>query len=251
MSHPGVVRTWRSYPTIHHYRATRRPRDPALSIRSLPGSGHPPRPRRSPSRLDGGRPSCRALYVEACGEWRLQHFDTAIGLFDDLLTLDPRYSGAADLRNTAQRGRWLADTYSSANAAEDIGDWLTAARSYDEILQADPAYRDAATRKKAREARERVANLQAELHHHADTGHWQAVLDVDAELTRLDPSSSDPGGLATRAPATLAAEQRAVDLERIYAQARRRGQRCLGRGNPRLRRDPRNRPDIPGCGGTP
>ena len=56
--------------------------------------------------------------------------------------------------------------------------------------------------------------------HHAAAGQWQAVLDVDAELTRLDPSSSDPDGLATLARATLAAEQRAADLERRYAQAR-------------------------------
>ena len=161
-----------------------------------------------------------ALYVEARAELRLEHFDTAISLFDDLLTLDPHYSDAADLRNTAQRGRQLADMYSSAAAAEDSGDWLAAARSYDEILQVDPAYRDATARKKECETLQRVADLRDELRYHADAGHWQAVLNVDAELTRLDPSSSDPDGLATRARATLAAEHRAVDLDRRYVQAR-------------------------------
>ena len=162
----------------------------------------------------------RALYVEARVELRLEHFDTAIGLFDDLLTLDPHYSDAEDLRNAAQRSQQLAGTYSSAVAAEDGGDWLAAARSYGEILRVDPGYRDAAARKEECEARQRMADLRDELRYHADAGHWQAVLKVDAELTRLEPSSSDPDGLATSARATMAAEHRAVDLDRLYARAR-------------------------------
>jgi len=161
-----------------------------------------------------------ALYVAARAELRLGHFDAAIGLFDDLLILDPGYRDVAGLRDTARRNRQLAHTYTLATAAEDAGDWIAAARGYEEILRIDPEYREAVARKEACQARQRVADLHAELRHHAGAGQWQAVLDVDAELTRLDPSSSDPDGLATLARATLAAEQRAADLERRCAQAR-------------------------------
>jgi tetratricopeptide (TPR) repeat protein len=162
----------------------------------------------------------RALYSEARAELRLEHFDTAIELFDDLLTLDPHYRDAAALRDAARRGRQLADSYMSAREAEDAGDWATAARAYDEILQAEPAYRDAAARRAACETRQQVSDLQAELRHHAAAGNWQAVLDVDAELTRMDRSAADPDGLATRAREALDAAQRAADLERRYTQAR-------------------------------
>jgi len=162
----------------------------------------------------------RALYVEARAELRLEHFDTAIGLFDDLLTLDPGYADAAILRDKAQRSQQLADAYASAIAAEDADDWAAAARGYGEILQADPAYKDAADRKNACEKQQRVADLQAELRHHASAGQWQAVLDVDAELARLDTTSSDPDGLTSQARAALAAAQRTADLERRYTQAR-------------------------------
>jgi WD40 repeat protein len=161
-----------------------------------------------------------ALYVAARAELRLRHFDAAIGLFDDLLILDPGYPDAAGLRDIARRGRQLADTYTRATAAEDTGDWIAAAHGYDEVLRIDPAYQDAAARKEACQARQQVADLQAELRQHASAGQWQAVLDVDAELTRLDPSSSDPDGLTTRVRDALTAEQRTADLERRYAQAR-------------------------------
>ena len=162
----------------------------------------------------------RALFVEASAELRLEHFDTAIGLLDDLLTLDPDYSGAAGLRKAAERGRRLAGTYASALAREQDADWMAAIRGYDEILQADPSYRDVAARREACETRRRVEDLQAELHRHARAGQWQAVLDVDAELARLDPASSDPDGLASHARETLGAAEQTADLERRYAQAR-------------------------------
>ena len=174
----------------------------------------------SPEQARRRRAELSALYVAARAELRLEHFDTAIGLFDDLLTLDPGYPGAAGLRETARRGRQLANTYTLATEAEDAGDWIAAARGYGEVLEIDPAYQDAATRKEACQARQKVADLQAELRQHAGAGQWQAVLDVDAELTHLDPSASDPDGLTTRARAALAAEQRVPDLERRYAEAR-------------------------------
>ncbi len=161
-----------------------------------------------------------ALYVTARAELRLGHFDTAIGLFDDLLILDPSYPDAAGLRDAARRGQQLVHAYTLSTEAEDSGDWLAASRGYEDVLQIDPEYRDAAARKEACQVRQRVADLQAELRQHADARQWQAVLEVDAELGRLDPSSSDPDGLATRAREALAAEQRAADLTRRYDRAR-------------------------------
>jgi tetratricopeptide (TPR) repeat protein len=164
------------------------------------------------------RAELRALFVEARAEMRLQHFDTAIGLLDDLLTLDADYPDAADLRVTAQRQLQLAETYRRAGEAEDESDWTTATRRYAEILQITPAYRDAATRKEACEARQRLADLQAELRYHAAEGQWQAVLDVGTELVRIDPSAADPDGLVTRARNALHAAQRAADPDRRHAQ---------------------------------
>lgn len=45
----------------------------------------------------------RALYIEARSELRLEHHETAISLFDDLLTRDPHYPEAASLRAAAER----------------------------------------------------------------------------------------------------------------------------------------------------
>ena len=166
------------------------------------------------------RSELSTLYVAARAELRLQHFDTAADLFDELLTLDPGYPGAAGLRDAARRGAQLGSIYLLAAAAEDTGDWIAAGRGYDRVLEIDPAYRDAAVRKEACQMRQRVADLQAELRQHAGAGQWQAVIDVDAELGRLDPSASNPDGLASRARDALAAEQRTADLERRYDQAR-------------------------------
>jgi CHAT domain len=190
-----------------------------LRHRESPGEQPPVSPQ-FPESDRRRRAELRALYVEARAELRLEHFSTAIGLFDDLLTLDPGYADAIDLRDKAQRSQQLADGYASAVAAEDTGDWAAAARGYGEILRADPAYKDAADRKDACERRQRVADLDAELRHHASDGQWQPVLDVDAELARIDPSASDPDGLASQARAALAAAQRAADLECRYDQAR-------------------------------
>jgi hypothetical protein len=167
-----------------------------------------------------GRAQLSALYVEARAELRLGHFDTAIGLFDDLLILDPGYPGAAGLRDTAQSSQHLANTFALAVKAEDGGDWIAAGRGYEEVLGIDPGYRDASARKEVCQARQRVADLQAELGQHARAGQWQAVLDVDAELVGLDPSAADPDGLATRARNAVAAEQRSTELERRYTEAR-------------------------------
>lgn len=161
-----------------------------------------------------------ALHVEARAELRLEHFDTALSLLDDLLVLDPGYPGAADLRDTALRSRQLANAYALATAAQDAGDWIAAICEYDKVLENDPDYQDAAVRKAACQARQQVADLQAELRHHAAASRWQAVLDVDAELARLDPSTSDPDGLATHARDALTAEQRTADLDQRYGQAR-------------------------------
>jgi tetratricopeptide (TPR) repeat protein len=162
----------------------------------------------------------RALYIEACAELRLEHFGTAVGLFDDLLTLDPDYPDASRRRAIAERGRQLADAYASAAAAEGAGDWGVAAREYGEILESEPAYRDAAARKQDCERRQQVADLQAELRRHAGVAEWRAVLAVDSELARIDPAAADPDGLATRARAELAAVQEEADRRDLVARLR-------------------------------
>jgi tetratricopeptide (TPR) repeat protein len=173
----------------------------------------------APGSVDRGQAELQKLYIQARAELRVEHFDTALSLFDDLLIIDPGYRDAVMMRDNARRGRELANAYALATAAEDDGDWATAVQRYGEIMQANPDYRDAATRKTACEVRQRVTDLQAELRHHANVGQWQAVLTVDAELTRLDPSSSDPEDLTTRAREALAAERLAAELDRHYAQA--------------------------------
>ncbi len=162
----------------------------------------------------------QALYVAARAELRLEDFDAAIGLFDDLLTLDPDYPDAVSQRAVAQRGKQLAEAYALAAETQEAGDWGTAARRYGDVLQIDPAYRDAADRKAVCELEQQASDLRSELRHHAERGQWQAVLDVDAELSRLVPALADPDGLATRAGEALEAERRAADLERRYDLAR-------------------------------
>jgi tetratricopeptide (TPR) repeat protein len=175
----------------------------------------PPVTQEAPQEDRRRRAELSALYVEARGELRLEHYDTAIDLFDDLLILDPQYSDAADLRELARRGRELAATYDLALDAENTGDWVSAARAYDDIRRVDPAYRDAAARKEACEAHQKVADLQSELRYHAHAGRWQTVLDVDAELARIDPASANVDGLADLARTSLDAVPRAALIERL------------------------------------
>lgn len=156
------------------------------------------------------RAQLRLLYVEARAELRLEHLDSAIDLLDDLLALDPHYSDAAALRDSAQRVRRLAASYQLAIAAEDTGDWETAIGVYQQILGTDPDYRDARKRNEGCRQRQQAADLHVELLRHASGGQWQAVLDVAGELSQLDPSWADPDGLAARARAILDARQQAV-----------------------------------------
>ncbi len=63
----------------------------------------PPRQAAAPLRRKDAE--LRTLYIEARAELRVGHFDAAIGMLDDLLTLDPGYNDAAALRDTARRAR--------------------------------------------------------------------------------------------------------------------------------------------------
>jgi WD40 repeat protein len=162
----------------------------------------------------------RAMFVKARAELRLEHYDSALGLLDDLLVLDPRYPDAADLRDTARRGQGLAEMYKSACDAEDAGEWIVAGLRYASILQTDPDYRDAAARKAVCETQQQLGKLQAELQHHASVGQWHAALAVDAEIAQIDPSQADRDGLASEGRRALQTEQRVALLKRRYTRAR-------------------------------
>ncbi len=161
----------------------------------------------------------RAMYVEARAELRANHYDTAIGLLDDLLSLDPDYPDAIALRENAFRERELADKYQRAVAAQASGDCGNAARLYTEILKTQPDYRDAAARRQQCEAAERIVDLQDEMRYHADAKNWQAVIDVSHELTALDPAAVDLG-LVTRAHDALSAATEAAEHDQRYTRGR-------------------------------
>ena len=147
----------------------------------------------------------RTMYIEARTELRAKRYDTAIGLLDDLLSLDSDYRDASALRATAVRQRDLADTYQRAVGAQNCGEFSTALRLYTEVLDTEPDYQEAVTRRQQCKTAERIADLQDQLRHHADVQNWQAVIEVSDELAALDPEAADPDGLATRARNTVRA----------------------------------------------
>jgi uncharacterized protein with WD repeat/tetratricopeptide (TPR) repeat protein len=174
-------------------------------------SEQPPQPPSRPSQT-----ALHAMYIRARGELHVQHYDTAVQLLSELLTLDPDHWEAADLLERAQRGLQLADAYARGRTAEDAGDWATAITEYDTILQADSSYQDTGERRERCHKRQQVADRQSELRYHYNAGNWQAVLDLDAELTDLDPAITDPDGLTTKAREEL----RQADLDNSYQQGR-------------------------------
>jgi tetratricopeptide (TPR) repeat protein len=153
------------------------------------------------------REELRALDYEAREELRLEHFGTAVAVFDDLLALDPEYPEAAELKDTARLGLQLARLYTQAMAAEEAGNWGEAIQKYDQVLDTDPAFRDTAAKKEECQTKLRVVRLQIKLRRHADAGRWRDVLDVTEELANLDPNSPDFEGLASRARAVLSTQQ--------------------------------------------
>ncbi|WP_345148742.1 CHAT domain-containing protein [Arthrobacter ginkgonis] len=140
----------------------------------------------------------RALYLHARAELRTKHYGQAIELLDDLLTLEPGYSDAAELRKTAAVRQEMAETYRAAREAEDAGDWEAAVHGY-ALVRDDPDFADAAARREACAVRQRATDLEDELRLHAGAGNWHAVLEVAAELQAVDPEAVDPDGLAARA----------------------------------------------------
>jgi tetratricopeptide (TPR) repeat protein len=144
-----------------------------------------------------------ALYDKAQTELGLEHYETAILLLDDLLTLDPQYPGAKKLRDAAIDAQRVAESYRLARDAERAGDWSAAINAYAMVLEVDPKYRDAAERQRQCQ---RIADLVAKLRLHASAKRWRVVLDIDADLTELDPTAADPDGLTTQAREKLYAE---------------------------------------------
>lgn len=139
------------------------------------------------------------LYVQALAAARKEQYDEAVALLDGLITLDPAYRDAADLRRGIRRDQRLESEYAAARAAEDREDWDAARRGYGTVIAVDPEYRDAQARHDACQRRLDIASLQDELRVHAQNDDWVSVLAVSEELAKLDPEAADPEGLATRA----------------------------------------------------
>ncbi len=157
------------------------------------------------------------LYVQAMAAARKERYDEAEALLDSLITLDPSYRDATDLRARMRRKQRLEVEYAAARAAEDEGDWQVARRGYRAVIDIDRDHRDALSRHDAAERQVSVASLQDELRVHAGEQDWEAVLAVSTELRKLDPGAGDPDGLASRARGMRGLEQpappeaRAVD----------------------------------------
>ena len=139
------------------------------------------------------------LYVQARAALRKQKYDEAVALLDSLITLDPSYRDATDLRNQARRDQRVEASYQKAREAEDAGDLEAARRGYRSVIDVDPTHEDAQSRHDEAQRQLTIASLKDELKVHADEEDWDAVLAVSAELQRLDPEAADPDGLATRA----------------------------------------------------
>ncbi|MET1000134.1 MAG: CHAT domain-containing protein, partial [Marmoricola sp.] len=147
------------------------------------------------------------LYVQAMAAARKERYDEAEALLDSLITLDPSYRDATDLRARMRRQQRLEAEYAAARAAEDEGDWQSARRGYRSVIDLDRDHRDALRRHDAAARHVSVASLQDELRVHAGEQDWEAVLAVSSELGKLDPAASDPDGLASQARGMLGLSQ--------------------------------------------
>jgi tetratricopeptide (TPR) repeat protein/uncharacterized integral membrane protein len=162
----------------------------------------------------------RSLYVEACAAIRAEDYAAAIGLLDDLLSLDRDYRDAAALRDSTVRRRDLADKFAQAMNAQAAKDWSAAARLYKQIVELQPDYRDAVLRLEQCEKAERIIDLQDEMRIHAQSKNWRAVIDVSDALSALNPDAADPDGLATKARRALRDQAKAIEIEERYKKAR-------------------------------
>ncbi len=154
------------------------------------------------------------LYVQALAAARKQRYDEALALLDSLVTLDPSYRDAAELRGRLRRDQRVDVAYAAARAAEEEGDWEGARRGYRTVLDLDGEHRDALSRHDACQRRLDVADLQDELRVHAHSEDWPAVLVVSDELAGIDPGAADPEGLATRARGLVADDTRVLPAVR-------------------------------------
>ena len=144
------------------------------------------------------------LYVQALAADRKGRHDEALALLESLITLDPSYSDASELRSRIRRDQQAASKYAAARAAEDEGDWQAARRGYRSVIALDREHRDALSRLDTVERRLNISRRQDELRVHAGEEDWEAVLAVSAELETLDPEAADPDGLASLARGMLA-----------------------------------------------
>jgi hypothetical protein len=158
------------------------------------------------------------LYVQALAAVRKAQYDDAVALLDSLVTLDPAYRDAAELRGGIRRDQRLETEYAAARAAEDRGDWDAARRGFGTVLAVKADYRDTQARHDACQRRLDVVSLQDELRVHAQNDDWVAVLAVSGELAKLDPEAADPEGLATWARELVTGGPEEAGVEEAGAQ---------------------------------
>jgi len=89
-----------------------------------------------------GRAELRELFVRARAELRVGNHDTAIGLLDDLMTLDPDHPQAGELLATARRGAQLADLLAELRLHAAAERWQAVVDVADELARLDPAAAD-------------------------------------------------------------------------------------------------------------
>ncbi|HET7802497.1 MAG TPA: CHAT domain-containing protein [Humibacillus xanthopallidus] len=165
-----------------------------------PPTPHPmPRTQREPVAAESpsssaGPAQLHAMYLAARAEQRAKHYERAVALFDELLTLDSKYRDAQAWRTQAVQSLEIEEAYEQAESAAHAGTWFTAAQLFSQIADRDSSFRDAAERARACSIQQEVEELREELAYHSEAGNWQAVIEVGHQLEAKEPEARDLSG---------------------------------------------------------
>lgn len=88
-------------------------------------------------------------YTEAMAAYGRGDYNSAITLFDGVLTRRPHHRDAAFRRDNAVLKLRLNEAFARGRAAENAKDWSSAADAYQDVLELDPQHEDAASRRDA------------------------------------------------------------------------------------------------------